>query len=175
MGSPAANEFMLLALAEAQAALLRQEVPIGCVIVLDGTVIAKGSNRTNETRNSWMLLSSSGPLGPDGAARSGPELYVTCEPCIMCAGALCLLGLGKVVYGCGNDRFGGCGSILDIHQQGCGSCQGQSEVGGAASSKPHRFQAEGGMMAADAIALLQDFYASGNPNAPVPKRPLAAP
>ncbi|KAK9822519.1 hypothetical protein WJX74_000657 [Apatococcus lobatus] len=173
---------MLLALAEAQAALLRQEVPIGCVIVLDGTVIAKGSNRTNETRNATMHaeLDAFEQLWASGSRRSSAEwaraeLYVTCEPCIMCAGALCLLGLGKVVYGCGNDRFGGCGSILDIHQQGCGSCQGQSEVGGAASSKPHRFQAEGGMMAADAIALLQDFYASGNPNAPVPKRPLAAP
>ncbi|KAK9822520.1 hypothetical protein WJX74_000657 [Apatococcus lobatus] len=128
---------MLLALAEAQAALLRQEVPIGCVIVLDGTVIAKGSNRTNETRNATMHaeLDAFEQLWASGSRRSSAEWAR---------------------------------ALRDI-------CQGQSEVGGAASSKPHRFQAEGGMMAADAIALLQDFYASGNPNAPVPKRPLAAP
>ncbi|KAG0627580.1 hypothetical protein M758_2G212000 [Ceratodon purpureus] len=47
------------------------------------------------------------------------DLYVTCEPCIMCASALSLLGFRKVYYGCGNDRFGGCGSVLDIHTDGC--------------------------------------------------------
>ena len=52
------------------------------------------------------------------------ELYVTCEPCIMCAGALSLLGFKRVIYGCPNDKFGGCGSVLDIHVKGCGSCSG---------------------------------------------------
>lgn len=42
----------------------------------------------------------------------------------MCAGALSLLGIRRVFYGCGNDRFGGCGSILRIHQRGCGACGG---------------------------------------------------
>ena len=53
------------------------------------------------------------------------ELYVTCEPCIMCAAALSLLQLRRVVFGCANDRFGGCGSVLAVHQQGvvpCGRC-----------------------------------------------------
>ena len=52
------------------------------------------------------------------------ELYVTCEPCIMCAAALSLLRLRRVVFGCANDRFGGCGSVLAVHEQGvvpCGS------------------------------------------------------
>lgn len=52
------------------------------------------------------------------------QLYVTCEPCIMCAGALSLLGIPRVVYGCPNDKFGGCGSIVPVHQQGCGTCCG---------------------------------------------------
>ena len=43
---------------------------------------------------------------------------MTCEPCIMCAGALSLLRLRRVVYGCANDRFGGCGSVLAVHAQG---------------------------------------------------------
>jgi tRNA-specific adenosine deaminase 2 len=50
------------------------------------------------------------------------QLYVTVEPCIMCAGALSLLGIGQVYYGAANDKFGGCGSIVPVHQQGCGAC-----------------------------------------------------
>ena len=53
------------------------------------------------------------------------DLYVTCEPCIMCAGALSLLRVRRVFYGCRNDRFGGCGSILPVHQWGCGGCGGR--------------------------------------------------
>ena len=54
------------------------------------------------------------------------ELYVTCEPCIMCAGALSLLGFAAVYFGCNNDRFGGCGSILSVHERGCGTCAGSA-------------------------------------------------
>jgi tRNA(Arg) A34 adenosine deaminase TadA len=49
-------------------------------------------------------------------------LYVTVEPCIMCAGALSILRFKEVVFGCGNDRFGGCGSILSVHEEGAGAC-----------------------------------------------------
>lgn len=52
------------------------------------------------------------------------ELYVTCEPCIMCAGALSLLGFHCVTFGCANDKFGGNGSVLDVHSDGCGACGG---------------------------------------------------
>jgi tRNA(Arg) A34 adenosine deaminase TadA len=58
------------------------------------------------------------------AVRCRCELYVTVEPCIMCASALALIGIGQVYYGCCNDKFGGCGSILSIHQSGCGACDG---------------------------------------------------
>jgi len=59
-------------------------------------------------------------------------LYVTCEPCIMCAGALSLLGFQKVVFGCGNDKFGGNGSILSIHDDGCYPCgEGEGDSGGS--------------------------------------------
>jgi tRNA(Arg) A34 adenosine deaminase TadA len=53
------------------------------------------------------------------------ELYVTCEPCIMCAAALSLMSIRRVVFGCANDRFGGCGSVLAVHERGvvpCGRC-----------------------------------------------------
>ena len=51
-------------------------------------------------------------------------LYVTCEPCIMCAGALSLLGFREVCFGCPNDKFGGNGSILAVHENGCAPCGG---------------------------------------------------
>ena len=93
-------------------------------------------------------------------------LYVTCEPCIMCAGVLSLLQFQSVVYGCPNERFGGNGSILSIHETGCGvCCPGITSKGG-------RYLSAGGLYKEEAIQLLQDFYIRGNPNAPKPHRPL---
>jgi tRNA(Arg) A34 adenosine deaminase TadA len=56
--------------------------------------------------------------------RCSCELYVTCEPCIMCAAALALLRLRRVVFGCANERFGGCGSVLSVHADGVAPCGG---------------------------------------------------
>ena len=61
-------------------------------------------------------------------AKRSVELYVTCEPCIMCAGALSTLGVGRVLYGCANDKFGGCGSVLSVHSSACGACGEAPEV-----------------------------------------------
>lgn len=71
----------------------------------------------------WQCLCQIDP-GPyaDSFCPYRCDVYVTCEPCIMCAGALSLVGIRHVYYGCSNDRFGGCGSILPISQDGCGRC-----------------------------------------------------
>ena len=103
----------------------------------------------------------------------------------MCAGALSLLGFERVTYGCGNDKFGGNGSILSIHDDGCAPCVEEP----ASSSKSHAgsdgkvsndnaraantYPSVGGLFAEEAIRLLQDFYVRGNPKAPKPHRPLA--
>lgn len=92
------------------------------------------------------------------------DLYVTVEPCIMCAGALSLLGLRKSYYGCPNDKFGGCGSVLQVHARGCGGC------GGAEEGRGVPFEAQGGLMAQEAVELLRLFYMVGNPTAPRPHR-----
>ncbi|KAL3688404.1 hypothetical protein R1sor_014713 [Riccia sorocarpa] len=132
---PEAVKFMRLAVIEAKQALARLEVPVGCVIVQNGEVIGHGSNRVNETRNATrhaemeaidMILTQWTP-DQSSISLSAPEqlkekfrqceLYVTCEPCIMCAAALSILGVKKVYYGCANDRFGGCGSILPLHMK----------------------------------------------------------
>lgn len=163
---------MRKALQQAEVALKKQEVPIGCVFVVDNQVIASGSNMTNTTRNATRhaeLEAVDEVLATYSKQFdwSRCSLYVTCEPCIMCAGALSLLGISSVYYGCRNERFGGCGSILSLHNRGCGTC-GRNIT----RSPPQAFTCTGGLLAAEAIDLLRQFYTSGNPNAPVPHRAL---
>jgi tRNA-specific adenosine deaminase 2 len=114
--------FMEKALDEARVALFHLEVPVGCVIVENGQVIASGSNRTNETRNATrhaemeaidkvLDICQAANLSQEQVAQKFGrcELYVTCEPCIMCATALSIVGMMSVYYGCNNDRFGAVG------------------------------------------------------------------
>ena len=79
------------------------------------------------------------------------ELFVTCEPCIMCAEALSLLGIRKVYFGCRNDKFGGCGSVLSRHE-------------------PKKYACAQGLLEPEAVDLLQRFYARGNAGAPEDRR-----
>ena len=95
-------------------------------------------------------------------------LFVTVEPCIMCSAALRILGIPKVVYGCANERFGGCGSILNVHS---GDFQDVNlNIGQCSNQQPAEpFQCVSGVFAEQAIDLLQRFYLQRNPNAPNPK------
>ncbi|WVR08930.1 hypothetical protein IAU60_005989 [Kwoniella sp. DSM 27419] len=143
----------------AEEALCNDEVPVGCVFVKDGQAIARARNRTNEWRNATLHaeLEAIDHLLPNHPAPlSSITLYVTVEPCVMCASALRQVGIGRVVYGCGNDRFGGCGSVLNINS----SDRLNSHPG---------YIAEGGHYREEAIMLLRRFYMSQNPNAPKPK------
>ncbi|KAK7388142.1 hypothetical protein VNO78_22949 [Psophocarpus tetragonolobus] len=171
--------FMERAIQQAKLALDLLEVPVGCVIVEDGKVIASGRNRTTETRNATrhaemeaidVLLEQwqkNGLSMSEVAEKfSNCSLYVTCEPCIMCASALSILGIKEVFYGCSNDKFGGCGSILSLHL--CNTAPLNNEV---PSGKG--FKCTGGVMASEAVHLFRTFYEQGNPNAPKPHRPLA--
>ena len=170
-------KFMRLALDVARSASERDEVQVGCVFVdsRTDTVIASTHNETNQTRNATRhcemvaidrILSGKDPAGgkavPKTATASADrsifrhcELYVTVEPCIMCAAALRLVGINRVVYGCANTRFGGTGSVLDLHKP-------RNGVRG--------YESMGGLFAEESIRLLKDFYQKGNPHAPNPKR-----
>ncbi|KAF7845868.1 hypothetical protein BT93_L0234 [Corymbia citriodora subsp. variegata] len=144
------------------------EIPVGCVFVKDGEVLAKGRNRTNETRNASLhaeldalshILPSS-TLSPNTGKMFQPLsdvlLYVTVEPCLMCASALRQVGIRKVYYGAANDRFGGCGGVLEIHNN--------PEL---IHSEP--LVALGGYRREEAIMLLRRFYMTQNENAPQPR------
>ncbi|XP_039132747.1 tRNA-specific adenosine deaminase TAD2-like isoform X2 [Dioscorea cayenensis subsp. rotundata] len=165
------NAFMELALEQARIALDNLEVPVGCVIVEDGNVIASGRNRTTETRNATRhaemdaidsLLRKWQKIGLDqlqvAEKFSKCDIHVTCEPCIMCASALFILGIRNVYYGCGNDKFGGCGSILSLHEND------PENLSRGTTSNRKGFKCIGGIMAEEAIALFRSFYEQGNPN-----------
>lgn len=115
---------MQLALEQAEEAFDALEVPIGCVFYdpLQKVVITSGRNRTNELKNGTQHaeLVALAAMNPEAARHdtdwSRMELFVTVEPCIMCAAALRNLGIGRVYFGCHNERFGGCGSVLPVHQ-----------------------------------------------------------
>ncbi len=146
-------------LAEASRAMDRGEVPVGCVIVdSDGKVVASAGNETNVERNATRHceIVAIDEVLTKGLSFNDLTLYVTVEPCIMCAAALRLVGLCRVFYGCGNERFGGCGSILDTDSMD--------------SDYLPPLNLTCGILADEAVQLLKDFYERGNPKAPDAKR-----
>ncbi|KAM7368352.1 hypothetical protein PAMP_014576 [Pampus punctatissimus] len=160
------EKWMSSAFDMAKDALDSGEVPVGCLMVYDGEVVGKGRNEVNETKNAtrhaemvaldqlldWCRHSNLN-------VRSVCErtaLYVTVEPCIMCAAALRLFSVPVVVYGCSNERFGGCGSVLDV------SSANLLQTGNS-------FKCVSGHRAEEAVEMLKTFYKQENPNAPKPK------
>lgn len=109
---------MRAALREAHASLERDEVPVGCVIVHDGIVIGRGHNQVEALQDATAhaeVLAIGAASNALGSWRlSECTLYVTLEPCAMCAGAIVLARLGRVVYGARDPKAGACGSVLDV-------------------------------------------------------------
>lgn len=169
-------KWMREALAMAREALDANEVPVGGVFVRRGQVIARGRNRTNELLNATRhaeleaidhILSILPPSAANFAVapHSGPQgdnpfkdttLYVTIEPCIMCGAALRQIGIQRVVFGAGNERFGGNGSVLGLHDDD------------AIVSSPG-YESVGGYLRDEAIMMLRRFYVTENSNAPKPQ------
>lgn len=114
---------MKAALREAKKAFMINEVPIGCVIVRDGAILARGYNRRTADKN--VLAHAEISAIKKACRRTGDwrleecELYVTLEPCPMCAGAIVQARIPKVYIGCMNPKAGCAGSVLDLfHQDG---------------------------------------------------------
>ena len=113
------NEFMRLALDEAKKALGENEVPVGAVIVKDGEVIAYGRNRREKENNALChaeleaIDKACKALG--GWRLTDCDLYVTLEPCPMCAGAIINARIKRVYYGAFDDKAGSFGSVVDFN------------------------------------------------------------
>lgn len=112
------NRFMKEALLEAQKAFDKGEVPIGAVIVKDGEIIAREHNRTIElgdpTAHAEMLAIREATANLGGWKLPGCSMYVTIEPCAMCAGAMVWARLEQVFIGSMDPKAGACGSVMDI-------------------------------------------------------------
>ena len=115
-------DFMRLALAEAEKAAAAGETPVGAVLVIGGEVVAAGHNM----RETWLDPTAHAEtiVLREAASRLGrwrladAALYVTLEPCLMCAGALVLARVGRVVYGCRDPKAGALGSVYDVVRDG---------------------------------------------------------
>jgi tRNA(adenine34) deaminase len=146
---PRDEYFMRLALREAQAASAHGDVPIGALVVHDGEVIATGHNerelRQDPTAHAELLAlrEASRVLGSWRLLET--VLYVTLEPCAMCAGAIVLARVPRVVYGTTDPKAGAAGSVLDV--------LGEPRLN-------HRPIVAGGLLAAECAALLVDFFSS---------------
>ncbi len=140
------ERFMREALAAAGKAAAEGEVPVGAVIVAGGRVVARGRNRTEATGQAIAhaeleaIRKASGALGDwrlDGAT-----LYVTLEPCPMCAFAAVLARVRRIVFGAADPKFGGCGSVVDV----------------PAARFNHTVAVRGGVLADEAADLMRDFF-----------------
>lgn len=140
------ERFMKEALAAAEEAGADGEVPVGAVVVAGGNVIARGRNRTEATGQAVAHAELEALRKASGAAGDwrldGCTLYVTLEPCPMCAFAAVLARVGRVVYGAPDPKFGGCGSVVDV----------------PAAPFNHHVAVRGGVLAQECSAVLQNFF-----------------
>lgn len=115
------EEYMRLALELAREAAAEGEVPVGCVIVRDGTVIGRGRNRRESSRDALAhaeleaIREACRTLGNWRLADT--QLYVTLEPCPMCAGGILSARIPEICYGAKDADFGACGSILNLFEE----------------------------------------------------------
>jgi tRNA(adenine34) deaminase len=110
--------FMSQALALADEAAKRGEVPVGAVVVKDGAIIGRGFNRpittADPTAHAEIVALREAAAALGNYRLTGCELYVTLEPCAMCVGAMVHARLARIVYGASDPKTGACGSIVDL-------------------------------------------------------------
>jgi tRNA(adenine34) deaminase len=150
VGSTQSDEaFMRLALREAERALEHDDVPVGAVLVRGGEVIGTGHNerelRQDPSAHAEMIALRAGAAALGSWRLLDTALYVTLEPCAMCAGAIVLGRIPRVVYGTADPKAGAAGSVLDVL---------------ADPRLNHRPTVEAGLLAPDCAALLVEFFAS---------------
>jgi len=149
MGVDAAQDqyWMREALKCAKAAEAQSEVPVGAVIVVDGKLLAAAHNRVihdNDPTGHAEIVAMRTAAANEGNYRlPDATLYVTLEPCAMCAGAMLHARIQRVVYGAADPRFGAGGSLMDLLQD---------------ERLNHRCEVEGGVLAQECGDLLSNFF-----------------
>ncbi len=143
------TEFMQLALEEAQRALAAGEVPVGAVLTLGDRVVGRGANRPigncDPTAHAEIEALRAGAAALGSYRLNNTVLYVTLEPCLMCAAAIVHARVRRLVFGAWDPRAGAAGSMLDAF---------------ALPGLNHRVDVFGGVLQDEASALLQEFFAS---------------
>jgi tRNA(adenine34) deaminase len=141
------RQFMQQAIEQAQLAALAGEVPVGAVLVRDGQVISKAFNQPithhDPSAHAEMLALRQAALAEQNYRIPGTTLYVTLEPCTMCAGAILHARVDRVVFGAPDPKTGAAGSVTDVF-----------------SSKQinHQTSVEGGIMGNECGQLLRSFF-----------------
>lgn len=185
------RKWMKEALLEAKKALEECEVAVGCVFVHAPSqkIVCRGHNLTNQTRNGTQhaelvaLKQFYSEINKSSCQNDQEnfkfptndaeivaffrdcELYVTVEPCIMCATALFYLQIGKVFYGCKNEKFGGCGSVFSIHKLNHIEEHTHNCKCGEQYESIHFTEFE-----EEAVLMLKIFYNQENSSAPKPNK-----
>jgi tRNA(adenine34) deaminase len=142
-------EYMHLAIVQAQSAGLRGEVPIGALVVMDGRIVAAAGNRTitdcDPTAHAEIVALREAARKVSNYRLSGASLYVTIEPCAMCAGALVQARVARLIYGADEPKGGAirtCMQVLD------------------APALNHRVEVVSGVLAEESVQLLQAFFSA---------------
>jgi tRNA(adenine34) deaminase len=145
---PEDEHFMRAALAEARGAVDHDDVPVGAVVVRAGAVIAAAGNererRQDPTAHAEILALRAAAAAIGHWRLEGTTLYVTLEPCAMCAGAIVLARVPRVVYGAADPKAGAAGSVLDVL---------------AEPALNHRPAVVAGVLADPCAAVLREFFA----------------
>ena len=141
------RQFMQQALEQAELAAIAGEVPVGAVLVRDGQVIAKGFNQPisnhDPSAHAEIMALRDAAQAELNYRLPGTTLYVTLEPCIMCAGAMLHARVGRVVFGAADPKTGAAGSVLNVF---------------AEKQINHQTQVEGGIMGDECGQVLRDFF-----------------
>ena len=144
---PGDAEFMAQALELAAAAAAAGEVPVGAVVVRDGVVIGRGYNRPvgsgDPSAHAEILALRDAAAHAGNYRLNGCELYVTLEPCVMCAGAIMHARIGRLVFGAADPKTGACGSVVNLF---------------ADRRLNHHTAVAAGVLAAECRVRLQDFF-----------------
>jgi tRNA(adenine34) deaminase len=142
-------EFMQQALEEARAAALAGEVPVGAVLVRDGKIVARSGNRTirdtDPTAHAEMVVLREAARVLGNYRLAGTALYVTIEPCSMCAGAMIQARVPRLVYGCDDAKGGAVRSCFEILSD---------------ARLNHRVDVTPGILAAECASVIQSFFAA---------------